>query len=103
MEESTDLEGAPFLDEDGCPEFEWVPGTPIDNGIPTEGLHIMGNNDEYEYNTKDEGNIVIDETDNVYDSKEDEDYDPKNDNKSAQSSRTEEEFDNTVSDTTNDL
>ena len=71
--------------------------------VSTEGLHIIGNNDEYEYNTKDEGNIVIDETDNVYDSKEDEDYDPKNDNKSAQSSRTEEEFDDTVSDTTNDL
>jgi len=113
VEELAESEDAPSLDEDGCPIFEWVPGTPIDDGVPNEGLHFTGNDNEYEYDTEDDEDSVEAteddedsveaEDDDAYKSGEDTDYNPASDEASVRSNNTEEEFDNTLTDMPNQI
>jgi len=100
VQELAESEDAPSLDEDRCPIFEWLPGTPIDDGVPNEGLHFTGNDDEYEYDTEDDESVQA-ENEEAYDSADNEDYDPADNEASVQSDGTKEEFDNTLVDTSN--
>ena len=100
VQELAESEDAPSLDGDGCPIFKWLPGTTIVDGVQNEGLHLTGNYDECEYDTKDDESVQVNDEEE-YDSADDEDYDPADDEASAQSDGTEEEIDNTLFDTSN--
>lgn len=91
VEELAESEDAPSLDEDGCPIFEWTPGTMIDDGVPNENQQQPVDDDE--------DDSIEDVTNDEYDSAEDEDYDPEDDVESVTSSdNSEEEIDNTLVD-----